>query len=58
MIADRRESYNDSVNNYNIRINQIPDMLVARMLNITQKEFSTISDDDKKDADIKFDFPK
>ena len=29
-IADRRELYNDSVNRNNIRIQQIPDVLIAR----------------------------
>lgn len=57
-IADRREFYNDSVNNYNIRINQIPDMWVARMLNMAVKELFKIAEEDKKDADISFNFPK
>ncbi len=57
-IADRREFFNDSVNTYNIRINQIPDMFVARMLNLIPKEMFKISEDDRKDVDIKFDFPQ
>ncbi len=32
MIADRREFYNDSVTNYNIRIKQFPDVIVANMM--------------------------
>src|SRR5579864_7607617 len=32
-IADRREFYNDSVNTYNIRIHQLPDVFIARMMN-------------------------
>ncbi len=47
-IADRREFYNDSVNNYNIRINQIPDMLVAQMLRLTSKELFKIGEEEKK----------
>ena len=31
-ISDRRELYNDSVNNYNIRIQSIPDTFVAKAL--------------------------
>ncbi|OPZ92864.1 MAG: LemA family protein [candidate division TA06 bacterium ADurb.Bin417] len=31
-IADRREFYNESANLYNIKIAQIPDVLVARMM--------------------------
>ena len=57
-IADRREFYNDSVNNYNIRINQLPDMFVAQMLQMKAKEMFKIAEEDKKDVDIKFDFPK
>jgi LemA protein len=57
-IADRREFYNDSVNTYNIRIHQIPDMWVAGMLNMQDKEMFKISEEDRKDVDIKFDFPK
>lgn len=57
-IADRRELYNDTINNYNIRINEIPDMFVAHMLNLQPKEMFKIAEDDKKDADINFEFPK
>jgi len=57
-IADRRELFNDSVNNYNIRINEIPDMFVARMLNMQPKELFKILEEEKKDVDVKFDFPK
>lgn len=57
-IADRRELYNDSVNNYNIRINQIPDALVARMLAMTDRELFKAVEEERKDADIKFNFPK
>jgi LemA protein len=57
-IADRREYYNDSTNNYNIRINQIPDMFVAQMLQMKAKELFKILAEDREDVDIKFDFPK
>jgi LemA protein len=57
-IADRREFYNDSTNNYNIRIHQIPDMWVAGMLNMADKELFKVGEEDKKDVEIKFDFPK
>ena len=57
-IADRREFYNDSVNNYNIRIHQIPDMWVASMLNMKDRELFKVSEEEKKDVEIKFDFPK
>ncbi|MFA5337915.1 MAG: LemA family protein, partial [Candidatus Omnitrophota bacterium] len=57
-IADRREFYNDSVNNYNIRINQIPDMFVANMLGMKAKELFKALEEERKDVEIKFGFPK
>ena len=57
-IADRREFYNDSVNSYNIRINQLPDMFVARMINMLPKELFKVSEEDRKDVDINFNLPK
>src|SRR5678816_4620265 len=33
-IADRREFFNDDVNTYNTRINQLPEVFVARFLNM------------------------
>jgi LemA protein len=57
-IADRREFYNDSVNNYNIRINQIPDMFVANMLSMKAKELFKALEEERKDVEIKFGFPK
>lgn len=53
-LADRREFYNDSVNNYNIRINQIPDLFVAQMLRLSTKGLFKISEEEKKDVEIKF----
>jgi LemA protein len=38
IIADRREFYNDSVTTFNTRINQIPYLFVARLLNYSKKE--------------------
>ena len=57
-IADRREFYNDSVNTYNIRINEIPDLFVASMLHMQPREFFKIGEDEKKDVDINFELPK
>ena len=53
-IADRREFYNDSVNTYNIRIEQIPDVFIARMLGYTKKDLFKVSESDRADVDIKF----
>ena len=53
-IADRREFYNDSVNTFNIRIEQIPDMFIARMLGYTQKELFKSAESDRNDVKIDF----
>lgn len=57
-IADRREFYNDSANNYNIRIHQIPDMFVAQMLQMKTRELFKILEEERKDVDIEFNIPK
>jgi len=56
-IADRREFYNDSVNTYNIRINEFPDLIVATKLHLLPREMFKVSEEDKKDVEIKFNFP-
>ena len=55
-IADRREFYNDSVNQYNIRIQSIPDVIVARMMGYTDEEMFEVSEADKKDVEVNFDW--
>ncbi len=53
-LADRREFYNDSVNTYNIRIQSFPDMFVANMLKYRPEDMFKVSEDDKKDVEVKF----
>ena len=57
-LADRREFYNDSVNNYNIRIKQIPDVLVAGMLNYRDEEMFKVSEKERQDVKIDIKIPK
>ncbi|MES9936080.1 MAG: LemA family protein [Sedimenticola sp.] len=52
-IADRREFYNESVNNNNVRIEQFPDVIVARMFNFLSAELLEFSEEEKKDVDMK-----
>lgn len=52
-IADRREFYNDSVNNYNIRIQSIPDMFVAKLLGCRPEQFFRVSEEDKQPVAVK-----
>ena len=53
-IADRREFYNDSVNTFNIRIEQIPDMFVARMLGYVARELFQADETDRADVEVQF----
>ena len=53
-LADRREFYNDSVNNYNIRIQSFPDTFVARMLGYKDEEMFKVLEEEKKDVKIDF----
>jgi LemA protein len=57
-IADRREFYNESVNNYNIRIASIPDLFVARLMNLNPQEMFKVSDEDRRDVDINIAVPQ
>jgi len=52
-IADRREYYNDSVNINNVRIEQFPDLIVARFFNFKQQDLLEFEEEEKKDVDIK-----
>jgi len=51
-IADRREFYNDSVNTYNIRINQIPYNVFANMMGYQEKELFEATEQERADVDI------
>jgi len=55
-IADRREFYNDSVNSFNIRIQQLPDTLVASFMRLTPKPMFKVEESDR--ADVKMAFGK
>ena len=52
-IADRREFYNESVNNNNVRIEQFPDVILARMFGFKPAVLLEFSEEEKKDVDIK-----
>ncbi|HEB59045.1 MAG TPA: LemA family protein [Gammaproteobacteria bacterium] len=52
-IADRREVYNESVNLNNVRIEQFPDVLVARMFNFRPFELLEFSEEEIRDVDMK-----
>ena len=52
-IADRREYYNESVNINNIRIEQFPDVIVARLFNFIARDLLEFSEEEKRDVDMK-----
>jgi LemA protein len=54
MIADRREFFNETVNTYNIRIDQFPDLLVARPLNFTSRTLWRIDPAHRQDVEVRF----
>jgi LemA protein len=52
-IADRREFYNDSVNTYNVRIQQLPDAFIAGMLNFQPHELFRVTEEDRRYVEVK-----
>ncbi len=52
-IADRREFYNESVNVNNVRIEQFPDVIVARLLNFKDRDLLEFSEEEIKDVNVK-----
>ncbi len=53
-IADRREFYNDSVNLYNIAIEQIPVIWVAQEVGYGARPLLTVTPSDRKDVPLAF----
>jgi LemA protein len=51
-IADRREFYNASVNIYNVRIEQFPDVLVAKQMNFTARDLLEFKKAELTDVNI------
>ena len=52
-IADRRELYNDAVNINNVRVEQFPDAIVARLFRFEIKPLLEFSSVEKADVDLK-----
>ena len=57
-IADRRELYNEAVNRYNIRIQQIPYVIVARAVGYEQEELFEAPPEARQDVDVAAQFAK
>lgn len=52
-IADRREYYNEAVNLNNVRIEQFPDVIIARKFVFKPFELLEFSEKQKQDVDVK-----
>jgi LemA protein len=53
-IADRREFYNDSVNTFNIRIQEMPDAILAGSMNLHPRQMFQVAEADKAPVAISF----
>jgi LemA protein len=53
-IADRREFYNDSVNTFNIRIQEMPDAILAGTMGLTPRQMFHVAEMDKAPVAVSF----
>ncbi len=53
-IADRREFLNHSANAFNARIEQVPDLFVARLMALSRRSLFRASAQDRRDVKISF----
>ncbi len=53
-ISDRREFFNESVNMYNVGINEFPNLLLSKTMNYSEKSLLQISELEKKYDGVKF----
>ena len=53
-IADRREFLNESVNIYNIRIEQFPDVIIASLFNFAKRTLWQIDPEHRQDVKVAF----
>ncbi len=51
-IADRREFYNETVNLNNVRIEQFPDVIIARFFNFEAAQTLEFTAEDRRDTDL------
>ncbi|MGB7584921.1 MAG: LemA family protein [Terriglobales bacterium] len=53
-IADRREFYNDSVNTFNVRIQQVPDTFIAAFMNLRPQSMFKVDVADRAEVKLSF----
>jgi LemA protein len=57
-IADRRETYNEAVANFNTRIDQFPDVLAANLLGYQRQVLFRASEAERAQPNLKMNLPK
>ena len=53
-VADRRELFNASVTIYNTRLDQFPDVIIARLFNFTGRQLWKIDPAHRQDVEVSF----
>lgn len=53
-LTDRREFFNESVNIYNIRLEQFPEVIIARLFNFTKRTLWKIDPEQRQDVKVAF----
>jgi LemA protein len=54
-IADRREFYNDAVNTFNIRMREMPDAFVARLMRLNPRQMFKAKETERAPARVLWD---
>jgi LemA protein len=57
-LADRRETYNEAVTNFNTRLEQFPDVIAARILNYKEQSLFQVEEHEKQAPSLKMNLPK
>lgn len=57
-LSDRREIYNESVANFNTRIEQFPDILAANLLGYQRQTMFQVTEIEKQMPSVKMNLPK
>jgi len=53
-IANKRETYNNGVNDYNIKVSQFPSMIIANFMKLVRKDLFQVSESEKQNVKIQF----
>ncbi|MFA5333035.1 MAG: LemA family protein, partial [Candidatus Nanoarchaeia archaeon] len=53
-IANKRESYNGVVNEYNIKVSQFPSMIIASFMKLKSRELFQVTESERQNVKIQF----